>query len=59
MTLRCRPRERGDQVFQCFVATPGPLRTVSVYWVPAFAGTTDFFTGSETGTQLLAELSAP
>jgi hypothetical protein len=40
MTLRCRPRERGDQYSSAFVANLRPVRTVSVYWVPAFAGTT-------------------
>src|SRR5437899_3113771 len=42
MTLRCRPRARGDPVFQGedFVRCRDVHGWLSVYWVPAFAGTT-------------------
>src|SRR4051794_26488007 len=37
-SLLSSPRKRGPS--SVFVANPEPVRAVSVYWVPAFAGTT-------------------
>src|SRR5205823_5476316 len=42
LTLRCRPRESGDPVFESptFLAKQQACLLTRVYWVPAFAGTT-------------------
>jgi hypothetical protein len=41
LTLCCRPRESGDPVFQRrILLNHSANRRDSVYWVPAFAGTT-------------------